>query len=255
MEVKYKRIFIVTFTFFTMTYLTFIGDWYGKIFYILINQDLHTSHALGRMGNKSMESNKTPLGNNRESKHVTKQFEYTKGKLNSPSKGTHCNARQIISDLYSSYNNSSGAIQNIIARLSQCGKIYYPSNPKCASRTVKSVAKTTSLQNHFNLWDYAKHLYFDFDNDSQERTLMEQLYQSPGMTLCFDHNYFHHFLPNDLEPFVKAMYRKLEPFVWMFTYQVLSSSQIASLDYGSRHFCGHFFVVMVPDPFSCFSIY
>ncbi len=32
----------------------------------------------------------------------------------------------------------------------------------------------------------------------------------------------------DLEPFVKAMYRKLEPFVEVLTYQVLSSSRIVS---------------------------
>ncbi len=189
MEVKYKRIFIVTFTFFTMTYLTFNGDWYAKIFYMMINQELHRPQSLGRMDNKSMESNKTPLGNNRESKHVTKQFEYTKGKLNSPSKGSHCNARQIISDLYS-FNSSNTAMDNIITRLSACVKVYYPSNPKCASRTVKSVAKTASLQNHFNLWDYAKYLYFDFDNESQEMTLMEQLYQAPGMALYYDQNYF-----------------------------------------------------------------
>ena len=31
----------------------------------------------------------------------------------------------------------------------------------------------------------------------------------------------------DLEPFVKAMYRKLEPFILVLTYQVLSSSEIA----------------------------
>ena len=32
----------------------------------------------------------------------------------------------------------------------------------------------------------------------------------------------------DLEPFVKARYRELEPFVEVLTYQVLSSSKIAS---------------------------
>ena len=32
----------------------------------------------------------------------------------------------------------------------------------------------------------------------------------------------------DMEPFAKAMYRKLEPFVEVLTYQVLSSSKIAS---------------------------
>ncbi len=40
----------------------------------------------------------------------------------------------------------------------------------------------------------------------------------------------------DLEPFVKAMYRKLEPFVELLTYQVLSSSKIAST--GPIYLCG-----------------
>ena len=190
MELKYKRIFFVTFLFFTMTYLTFNGDWYEKIFYMMINQEFHTPQGLGRIDNESMGSKKNQLGNNRENRNFTKQLEYTKGKLNSPIKGTHCNSRHIISDLYSSHNNSNGAIENTITRLSVCERIYYPSNPKCASRTVKSVAKTASIQNHFNLWDYAKHLYFDFDNASQERSLMRQLYLEPGMALCFDQNYF-----------------------------------------------------------------
>ena len=36
------------------------------------------------------------------------------------------------------------------------------------------------------------------------------------------------FQAKDLEPFVKAMYRKLKPFVKVLTYKVLSSSKIAS---------------------------
>ncbi len=35
-------------------------------------------------------------------------------------------------------------------------------------------------------------------------------------------------MSKDLEPFVKAMHRKLEPFVEELTYKVLSSSKITS---------------------------
>ncbi len=181
MEVKCKIIFFVTFLFFTMTYLSFNGDWCGKIFYIMINQELHARNALGRMDNKSTESNNNLLRKHEEMRNVIKNLEYSKGSHSFLKKGISCNARQIISDLYSSHNNRNTSIENIIKRLSTCKKVYYPSNPKCASRTVRSVAKTASIQNHFNLWDYAKHLYFDFDNESQEKTLMQQLHKAPGM--------------------------------------------------------------------------
>ncbi len=43
----------------------------------------------------------------------------------------------------------------------------------------------------------------------------------------------------DLEPFVKAMYRKLEPFVEVLTYQVLSSSKFLLSKYVGM-FLSHF---------------
>ncbi len=40
-------------------------------------------------------------------------------------------------------------------------------------------------------------------------------------------SYRHTIYFKDLEPFVKAMYRKLEPVILVLTYQLLSSSRIA----------------------------
>ncbi len=51
---------------------------------------------------------------------------------------------------------------------------------------------------------------------------------SAKIFLCFNYYWRRVNSHKDLERFVKAMYRKLEPFVEVLTYQVLSSSKIAS---------------------------
>ena len=216
MDWKYKRLLVGISLFLTTTYLIFNEDSYVDMFYKKVSQELDIPHAFTNKDKKNI--------NNLKEKGNLKYF--TQENLMMPNMGNICDTRQIISDLHSTNNTGLASIGNIITRLSRCEKVYYPSNPKCASRTVKSVAKNASLQNHFRLWDYAKHLYFDFDNENQELTLMKQLYEVPGKILYTNEIHYTNFTRLNLPVpiFINVVRDPIEWLVSLYYFRIFGSS-------------------------------